>query len=410
MNGNKAEPTLRAVDAHSTLEIAPMRPRFWRRRLVLFGMIILLGIGVGLLIRTYGSTAPAAVPPPVRDAPVLDGEIIRFSPAFAQRAGITTATAAARTLLPMVNVTGTVAYDSRKFAAVGARIEGRARRVFKVVGDPVKAGEVLMEIESADLGRAEAQVFSARARELAAEIDMKRERRLADARITPEKDAETAKANYEVAHAERIAAERAVQAMGGDLDQKTGVLVMHSPIAGKVVSTNVVRGQTVQPSDTVFEIADLSSLWIQLSVFERDLAAVKVNNEVEIVPQGSLGAPIKGHVDHVGDVINVETRSVPVRVVVDNPDRTMRPGQSVQAHINTSALADKVLTVPRTAITRIDGNATVFVMLPQGHAVEPRRVALGPQDANYTAILQGLREGETVIEGGMFALKSEIFR
>jgi cobalt-zinc-cadmium efflux system membrane fusion protein len=372
--------------------------------------LVLAAGAVGLGVRLRGASTTPAAATPVRDAPFLDGEIIRFSPAFAQRAGVTTATVTSQEILPLVNVNGAVDYDSHKFAAVGARITGRARRVHKVVGDSVRAGEVLTEIESAELGRSEAQVFAARARELAAEADMKRERRLADARITPEKDAETAKANYQVAHAERVAAERAVQALGGDLDEKTGILVLRSPIAGKVVSAHVVRGQTVEPSDTVFEIADLSSVWVKLSVFERDLAAVRVGNEVEIAPQGSLLAPITGHVDHVGDVINVETRTVPVRVVVDNPDRTMRPGQSVQAHIHTSGLADKLLTVPRAAITRIDGKATVFVMLEQGHAVEPRQVTLGPEDATHAAVLRGLRESETVVVGGMFALKSEIFR
>jgi cobalt-zinc-cadmium efflux system membrane fusion protein len=166
----------------------------------------------------------------------------------------------------------------------------------------------------------------------------------------------------------------------------------------------------VEPSDTVFEIADLSSVWVRLSVFERDLAAVHVGNEVEVTAQGSPGAPITGRIDHVGDVISVETRTVPVRVMVDNPDRALRPGQSVQAHIHTSAVADKTLTVPRAAITRIDGKATVFVVLAPGNAVEPRQVTLGPEDADHASILQGLREGDAVVVGGMFALKSEVFR
>lgn len=408
MSAHKAEPTLRSVDEKTSQEIAAARPPR-RRRLILLAVVVVLGAIGGWFIRSSKANLPQSAAP-VRDAPVLDGEIIRYSAAFAQRAGISTAAATSRTILPIVSVTGTVAYDSRKFAAVGARITGRARRVFKVMGDSVKVGDILTEIESAELGRAEAQVFAARARELAAENDMKRERRLADARITPEKDAEMAKANYEVARAERIAAERTVQALGGDLDEKTGILVLRSPVAGKVVSANLVRGQTVEPSATVFEIADLSTVWVQLAVFERDLASVRVNNEVELTLQGIPGPPIKGRVDLVGDIINVETRTVPVRVVVENPDFTMRPGQSVQARIHTSALADKLLTVPRAAITRVDGNATVFVMLPQGNAVEPRRVTLGPQDAEHTAILQGLKEGEAVVVGGMFALKSEIFR
>ncbi len=408
MSAPEAEAALRSVDKKPSQEGAGRRSRS-RRRLILLGVVV-LGGALAVWLMRGSKTNPSSAAAPLRDAPVLDGEIIRYSSTFAQRAGITTAPATPRSILPEVSVTGTVTYDSRKFAAIGARITGRARRVAKVMGDTVKAGDVLTEIESAELGRAEAQVFAARARELAAQNDMKRERRLADARITPEKEAEMAKANYEVARAERIAAERAVQAMGGDLDEKTGILVLRSPVAGKVVSAKLVRGQTVEPSDTVFEIADLSTVWVQLAVFERDQLSVREGNEVELTLQGVPGPPIKGRVDHVGDVINVETRTVPVRVVVENPDLSMRPGQSVQARIHSTALAEKSLAVPRAAITRVDGNATVFVMLSQGNAVEPRRVTLGPQDAEYTAVLQGLKEGEQVVVGGMFALKSEIFR
>jgi cobalt-zinc-cadmium efflux system membrane fusion protein len=312
-------------------------------------------------------------------------------------------------LTPFVAVSGTVTYDTRRFAAVGARIPGRVRRVFKVTGDEVKPNQPLAEIESADLGRAEALVASARAKESAAEAQMKRERKLADARISAERDAELAKAEYEAARAERIASERAVVALGGDLEGEIGILTLRSPVAGKVVAGKAVRGQTVDPKDTLFEVADLGTLWVELRLFERDLASVRVGDVVELAAPAAGGREIKGTVQHVGDVVDVETRTAAVRIVVENRERALRPGQAVHARIHTRSPAGRQVAVPRGAVTRVDGRPTVFVMI-DGETVEPRTVKLGAEDHDEVAILEGVRQGEKVVTGGLFALKSEIFR
>lgn len=386
-------------------------PRRAARRPLLIG-IALLGVGgAGWKLFGAGSGAPEAAPSksPGNDAPVLDGRFIRFSDAFAKRAGIASEQVRAERLSPLITVNGTVTYDPRRFAAVGARIEGRVRRVAKFLGDPVKAGDQLGDIESAELGRAESQVLGARAKEKVAETDMRRERRLADARITAERDAELAVATFEAARAERIAAERAVGALGGNMNQALGILTLRSPIAGRVVAAKALRGQTLQPSDTLFEIADLSSLWVELQVFERDIASVRVGDKIEIALQPGGSLPIVGRVTHVGSVIDVSTRTAPVRVEVANEQGLLRPGQSVTARLHTAAPATEGLTVPARAITRIDGKPTVFV-LQDKNTVEPRVVGTGAEDGSRVTILEGLRAGDAIVIDGMFALKSEIFR
>jgi membrane fusion protein, heavy metal efflux system len=381
-----------------------------RRGLLIAAAGIPLLVLVVYLLRWASPTAKASMPASsVRDVPVLDGKLMRFSDDFARRVGLEAVSVRAIELSPVVKVTGTVNYDIHRFAAVGARISGRVRRVFKVVGDRVRVHETLAELESAELGRAESHVFAARAKEMAAEADMKRERRLSDAHITPERDAELAKATYEAARSERTAAEHSVEALGGDLVGEIGILQLKSPLAGKVVASKISRGQSVQPTDTAYEIADLSSLWVELRLFEADLANVRLDDSVEILSEADPSRVFKGKVGHVGDVVDVETRSAAVRVVVDNSDAGLRPGQSVHARIATSGRAGKVLSVPRTAVTRIDGKPTVFVMVGKG-TVEPREIKLGGEDARDVAVTQGLKDGEQVVVGGMFALKSEIFR
>jgi cobalt-zinc-cadmium efflux system membrane fusion protein len=399
---------------------AAARARPWRRRIVVGGVVLGAAIGAGAhLLRSAPAAAPpgsptplAASAPPARalpDVPFLDGELIRFSDDFVTRAALTTADAEERELSPRVNVTGTVTWDSRRFAAVGARIPGRVRRVWKVLGDDVRPGDLLAELESAELGRAEAQVLAARAKEIAAEADMKREAALAEARVSSTRDAEFARAAYEAARAERTAAEHTVAALGGEGGGQMGVLRLRAPVAGRIVGASAVRGQTVDATTTLFEIADRGAVWVELSVFERDLETVRPGDKVEITAQSNTRRTLLGKVAVVGEAIDHDTRSAPVRVEVDNQDHQLRPGQSVLARIETSGRASTAIAIPRTAVTRVDGKPTVFVMLDR-NTVEPRPIVTGPADSSHVAVLEGLKAGERIVVGGLLALKSEIFR
>ena len=377
-----------------------------RLPIVIIGIVATAGVAFWLFSGNKQSqTAETAD----NDAPVLDGQYIRFSDAFAKRAGITTEAVTVMKLSPVITVTGTMTYDPRRFAAIGARITGRVKKLHKVVGDKVKMKEVVAELESAELGRAEAAVLSARAKESAAEADFKRERRLADAKISPERDAEAAAATYSAARADRIAAERTVEALGGDLDAEIGIMTLRAPIDGRVVALKASRGKTLDTSDTIYEIADLSVLWVHLSVFERDVQAIRVGDKVELAPQSGSGEPITGTVEHVGDIIDPDTRAAEVRVVVQNEPQTLRPGQSVLARINTTGPAADALSVPKVAVTRVDGKPTVFVVHDK-NTVEPRQVQVGPEDTQRVAIVSGLKEGDKIVMDGMFSLKSEIYR
>ena len=380
-----------------------------KRLIATLGVVIAVFIvGIVLHAATDGNEQASAAPAD-NDAPVLDGENIRFSDAFAKRAGITDEAVKVELVAPVVTVNGTMTFDPRRYVMIGARISGRVRKLFHVQGDEIKENAVLAEIESAEMGRAESAVHSARAKEKVAEADMKRERHLADAHISPERDAEVAAANFEAARAERIAAEQALAALGGSTSGTIGVLSLRSPIGGRVVSAKASRGQVVEPSLTLFEVADLSTLWLELHIFERDISKVRVGDEVSISPMNDDHRVITGKVDHVGDVVDAESRTTEVRVIVDNQEAQLRPGQSVVARIETTSPATNSLSVSKRAVTRVDGQPTVFVLLDK-NTVEPRTITLGASDPERVAVVNGLKEGERVVLGGMFALKSEIYR
>jgi cobalt-zinc-cadmium efflux system membrane fusion protein len=223
------------------------------------------------------------------------------------------------------------------------------------------------------------------------------------------REAESAKAEHEALRAERRAAEKAVAAFGASLASEVGILPLRSPVAGRVIMAKASRGQTVEPSDTLFEVADLSTVWVELMVFERDLDRVRAGDEVEILPAAAAKEPVRGILAHVGDLVDPDTRSAIARVDVDNRKGLLRPGQSTSARIHTRALVQKTLVIPKAGVTFVDGKATALVLLSPG-LVEPRAIEVGAEDGENVVIRKGLRPGEAVVTEGLFALKSEIFR
>lgn len=367
-----------------------------------------LGLVIAVVWAIRGTTEkPASTSPAPTVA--MEGNRIRFSEEFATRHHLAAVPAVEAELSPSIQVMGTVRYDVRKFAAVGARSAGRVRRVLKIMGDEVKPGDILADLESVDLGKAQANAEALRAKEIAAESNLKREQQLAEAKVTAMREAESARAEHQALRAERHAAEKAVIALGAGLDSEVGVLKLRSPIAGRVILAKASRGQTVEPSDTLFEVADLSTVWVELMVFERDLDRIRKGDAVDILPAAARGESVKGTLAWVGDIVDPTTRSAVVRVDVDNRQGWLRPGQSTSARIQSRAAAARVLTIPKAAVSFIDGKPTALVQVGPG-LVEPRPVDLGPDDGERVSIRQGLRAGEAVITEGLFALKSEIFR
>jgi cobalt-zinc-cadmium efflux system membrane fusion protein len=382
------------------------RKRPWRAFMVVavsLGMIL-----VGLRARTQTRSNAVVVAELPFERPVIESGHFRFSPRYAERNGIAYTKVAAQELHSIVRANGTVAFDARGFSAVGARLRGRIRNLYRIEGDRVEAGDALAEIESAELGRTEAMVLAARAKEVAADAQRKRERRLADAHISAERDAEWAAAEYEARKAERIAAERSVRALRGDDRGDLGVLILRSPISGKVVTHHASRGQTVEPTDTLFEIADLRTLWVELRVFEHDVPAIELGNRVEIALPNGEETQV-GEVERIGDVIDPHTRTATVRVVFANESLVFRPGQSVHAKILTQGDPRRLPTLESRSLTRIDGETIVF-RRSGAYDVEIRPVQVGSSDGERVAIVSGLDVGDEVVSNGVFSLRSELFR
>ncbi|HEX6245861.1 MAG TPA: efflux RND transporter periplasmic adaptor subunit [Polyangiales bacterium] len=350
-------------------------------------------------------------------AAVASSRDVKLSEELARRAHLSVEKVERRPLSPTLDLVGSVDFDPDAVADVGGRIAGRITRVMVTVGDTVTKGQPVIEIESNELGEASAALLSARANLIAAEHHAARETALGQKQLSSAPVVESARASAKALQAETAGAEQRLLAMGltpGEIQAlATGKgprnITLRAPIPGEVVERYAVLGQVVDPTQPILRIADLSQLWVELDLFERDLSKVQAGDAVEILSETYPGRVFTGKVSYINASIDTETRTAKVRIEVPNPERLLRPGQFVHAHIALRGSPEPVIGVPRKAVLQVEGETSVFVQTgKESYVVRP--VELGHVAGDVIEIRRGLIEGESVVTEGGFVLKSELQR
>jgi len=317
-----------------------------------------------------------------------------------------------------LQLVGTVGFHEDRYAVVGPLVAGRVSRLVAGVGDRVKRGAVIAEIESAEVGQARAELLAAKARLAAAEANLRRESELADRKISSERERELAQAQAATEQANVRAAVMRLRAIGlaqSDVDQPAlrepgGVVRMRAPIDGTVIERKVTLGQAVERATDAFAIADASRVWVSLDLYEKDLFRVAPGQTVDVTTESRPGETFHGVVEFIVPVIDPATRTAKVRLELDNPHGRLQAGQLVTARLpaQASGTAPEVLAVPRSAIEQIEGRTVVFVETAGGF--ERRNVLTGRSAGDHVEIREGLNPGERVAARGAFLLKSELLR
>lgn len=367
---------------------------------------VLLCVSLATLV---ACRSPEPAPEPAPDLPRIEGRTLVVTHAFLQRAGVKTARIDRAPLVPRQRVVGTVTFDPEHVAVIGAKSAGLVRRVLKLEGDIVKAGEPLAVIESHDLREAVADASVAGAHHRAANKNVERERDLLRRGLTTAREAEVAEATLEEQRARLRAARARVASLSGGGVRGEAEYELRTPIAGSVVTRNLSQGMTVEPHALAFRVANLDHLWVELSVSERRVTRIRVGDRAVITAQSDGAVPIEGRVAHVGEIIEEHTRTADVRVEVDNSSRALRPGQSVVAELHPTHDARDALAVPRAAVTFVDGRPTVFVAESETRLLAVP-VVLGATDGAVSEVVEGLAPGAVVVVDGVLAVKSELYR
>lgn len=332
--------------------------------------------------------------------------------------GIEVQTATTGSLDNSLQLTGEVVFNADRIAHVMPSVSGIARSVSRSVGDRVEAGEVMAVLNSRDLASARSTYLAALARrELASEM-FSRDERLVTDRIGTERQMLESQQTLREAEIALKLAEHNLHALGEthesiqalpDVDDTTfAEYSLRTPITGIVIERHLTRGELVseQTGEPPFVIADLSSVWVNLTVYQRDLAGVQAGQPVR-VEFGHNIPDATGSVAFVSPAIDEQTRTATARVVLDNPHGHWRPGLFVTAYVTTDQ-STKSVVIPRTAITQLEGRTVVFVQDDDGF--EPREVQIGGSSEHLTEIVSGLAPGERYVARNVLALNAELNR
>jgi len=188
------------------------------------------------------------------------------------------------------------------------------------------------------------------------------------------------------------------------LGEQLGVYPLRSPFAGTVIDKHITLGEMFSNDTLVFTVADLSTVWVDLSVYQKDLPHVAKGQTVHIA-FGKEIPPVEGKIAFVSPIVDSETRTAKARIILGNPTGVYRPGLFVTADIDVSAISVPVL-VPKAAVQRIEDRNVVFV--PTDKGLEARPVRLGQSSRTHVAIAKGMRAGQKYVAKGAFQLKAQI--
>ncbi len=186
------------------------------------------------------------------------------------------------------------------------------------------------------------------------------------------------------------------------------LIPIRSPIDGVVVTRNISVGQVVDLGFNAFDITNLSTVWVTAAVNQQDLALMHTGALAEILDSASPDKAYTGRVTMIGDTIDPQTRTAPVRIVVSNPATRLRPGMFISAHIAEPATRD-ALFVPENALQEINGLQVVFVD-SNGQTFQARTVSLGIRSQGKVEVVSGLHPGDRIVVNGAFMVKAEMLK
>ncbi len=371
--------------------------RFYAGAATALALAVALGFGIAQLTGTDTPAPEAAAP---AEAAPSNEVVISADGISLSQIGV--APAAGGELDAAIPAAATVEATPDAVAVLTARAPGTVTRIFKRIGDPVRAGETLALVESRDASTIATDRDAAVARERLAARQLEREKRLLGQGVSPRADYEIAEANLAVAQAEARRASAAAGAAKVASDGRSVAVV--SPVTGRVTAAQANLGQFVAAESELFRVADPSRMQITASLPPADAGRVRAGDRGELTTND--GRMIEGRVRSETGVVDPTTRSATV-VITPSVAGTLLPGQLVKARIFASggAITNGVM-VPQDAVQTIGDRTVVFVRTTKGFRAQT--VQVGGRSAGLVSILSGIKAGTPIATTNAFLLKAEL--
>ena len=313
-----------------------------------------------------------------------------------------------------IHTTGTVDWDQDHTTQAITQVNGPITRILVDVGTPVKKDEPLLYVSSPDVATAIAAYRKARNREQFNKRIVDRMKEMLDHGVVAVKDYESSVADYNDATTDVQNSVQPLRIFGitaQEIDQaeKQGTsigteLAVRSPISGVIVQKLISPGMLIEAGQTVcFQISDVSTVWVQGHIFDRDLPSVRNGDAVEET-NPSFNRTFHGDLAYIGTFFDPSTRTTSVRIVTGNPGGLLKKDMFVDAVVHTSR-RDNILVVPVAALLRDDKNEPIVYVQAAPGKFAQRSVTIGPQQNGLVEIASGLRAGEPVVADGSLFLQ-----
>jgi cobalt-zinc-cadmium efflux system membrane fusion protein len=310
--------------------------------------------------------------------------------------------------VPLV-LTGEVQFDERRVTHLSPPVEGIVRQVHVALGDRVRRGAPMVEIECAEAGEAQAAFREAQSLLRLAKSTHERAVMLRDKEISSQKDYLAANQELEAAQIRVESAAARLSQLGSTPDDTGGRLVLRAPVDGTVLALHAVFGEMAGPGEPMATVGDNGAVWVWADVYERDLARVTDGATSAMVSVKAYpGEEFPGTVDFVSPAMDEASRTVKLRVAVDNPQGRLLAGMFATVQVLLPGDAE-ALALPRGAVLEDEGRAFVFVHHHDDYYIR-RPVTPGRAWGDRVEVVAGLVGGETVVAEGAFLLKSDVLR
>ena len=332
-----------------------------------------------------GMPGMSALPPGAVAIPAVARQLI----------GVRSAAAAYTTLTQEIRTVGTVGYDERGLTQVTLKTSGWVRDVFvNSIGRPVRKGEPLFTFYSPDLLASQDEYLLAVRTQV--QLD-----------TSPIDEAKANAASLMASARERLRLWDLTDGQITALERRgkaEPVLTVYAPSSGIVLKREALPGKYVEPGTTLYEVADLSTVWISADIYESEVASVKLDQRISVSFAAYPGEIFRGSKVFIYPSLNAEARTVRVRFELPNPGLKLKPGMYGNVILQTDAA--KTLVVPKEAVLETGLRQLVFMDRGEGR-YEQRLVKLGRRSQDHVEVMEGLKDGDRIVTSANFLLDAE---
>jgi cobalt-zinc-cadmium efflux system membrane fusion protein len=341
--------------------------------------------------------------------------LLELTPEEGEAIDLKTVRVGRRPMRSQLRAMGKVLAPQTKKAIVSYAFPARISDIHANIGDWVDPGQKLVTLQSEEVGKARAEFFKAQADFELARRNLEREKNLFDRGVGAQKNLLTTEAEFKVSEAGMNVAEKKLHVLGftegmvqemEKTHQINPTISLYAPIGGKVIASLAVRGAMVDQNTEILIIMDPTVLWVEAEIYERDIAKIKIGQEVEVSVPAYPEEAFPGKISYIGDVLKEDSRTITVRTEIRNREFKLKPGMFSDMIVFLNH-PDDLLAVPEAAVLDDRDRKIVFISIAEGYRLQPVRV--GIKEGGYWEVLEGLTEGDEVVTAGNYQLKSKLY-